>query len=83
MRDPAEAFVWYLKAAAADDAEAHFRLGNLYDQGIGAPADPVKSRDHYARAVDLGHAGAKEHMARLVGRGFAAPDFGNPFKGLR
>jgi hypothetical protein len=33
--------------------------------------------------VDLGHAGAKEQMARLVGRGFAPPDFGNPFKGLR
>jgi TPR repeat protein len=82
-RNPAEAFGWYLKAAAADDAEAHFRLGNLYDQGIGTPADAVKSRDHYARAVDLGHAGAKEQMARLVGRGFAPPDFGNPFKGLR
>ena len=82
-RNPAEALAWYLKAATANNPEAHFRLGNLYDQGTGTPADPVKARDHYARAVDLGHAGAEERMARLLGLGTTAPDFGNPFKGLR
>jgi TPR repeat protein len=83
MRDPAEAFGWYLKAAAADNAEAHFRLGNLYDQGIGAPFDPVKSRDHFARAAELDHPGAADRIARLIGAGGSAPDFNNPFKGLR
>ena len=82
-RNPAEAAQWYEKAAAADDPEALFRLGLMYDEGRGVPADSVRSRDAIARAADLGHPGAQERMNRMLGRTLAAPDFADPFKGLR
>lgn len=82
-RNPAEAAQWYQKSAEADEAEAHFRLGLMYDQGRGVPADSVRSRDHIARAAALGHDGAQEQMGRMLGGSFGAPNFGDPFKGLR
>ena len=80
---PTEAITWYAKAAAADDPEALYRLGNLYDRGMGTAADFGRARDYYTRSATLGHAGATAVLKRMIGAPSIDPVLGDPFKGLR
>ena len=60
-----------LKAAAnAGDAEAQYRLGNLYRIGLGVTKDETRARDLLQRAVTAGNPKAKQLLSRL---GRAAP----------
>ena len=55
----------------------------LFRSGRGVPVDAVRARDHIARAAALGHVQARERMESMLSRGFPAPVFGDPFRGLR
>jgi TPR repeat protein len=49
--DHAGAAYWYARAAAAGDLEATFRLGLLYRDGLGVPAEPATALDLLRRAA--------------------------------
>lgn len=51
---PAEALVWYLKAAQKGFAEAQTALGRLYDAGEGVERDEDKALAWYAKAAAQG-----------------------------
>ncbi len=51
-RDPAQAAIWYRKAAEQDLADAQFNLGNLYLNALGVPKDPVEAVRWFRRAAE-------------------------------
>lgn len=68
MRNYALARYFYEKAAEADIAYSHYRLGYYYENGIAGKKDLKKALDHYyvAAAADLSK--AKEGYKRLSGK---------------
>jgi TPR repeat protein len=64
-RDEAEAARWYKKAAELGDAEAQFKLGNMFYQGDGVPKDNVEARRWYRMAADQGHAESQRALQLL------------------
>lgn len=68
MRNYALARYYYEKAAEADIAYSHYRLGHYYENGIAGKKDLKKALDHYyvAAAADLSK--AKEGYKRLSGK---------------
>jgi len=54
---------------AANDSMAMYELGVLYEQGVEGelPADMALSREWFAKAAQLGHAGAQARAAPASG----------------
>ena len=72
-RDPARALA-LLEASAADGEgkpEAAYRLGQCYEQGEGAPKDPVRALRWFGVAASMDYPPAllKEGLLRLAGTG--------------
>lgn len=63
-----KAFPMYTRLAAAGNAEAEFRLGEMYWYGDGTAVDMAKSRAWLQKAASAGHAGARETLAVLQQR---------------
>lgn len=59
-----QARVWYEKAAAEGNAEARYKLGVIYAEGLGVPQDADKARKFLAQAAAQGH---REAQLRLRG----------------
>ena len=61
----------YTKAAKKDDAEAQFKLGRLYDRGVGTEADPAEALIWYTLAAEQGLDMAQTNLGVLydTGRG--------------
>ncbi|MBZ2208535.1 sel1 repeat family protein [Massilia soli] len=59
-----QALQLYTKLAAAGNAEARFRLGEMYWYGQGVPADSAKGDALFAQAAAAGIADARTAMAR-------------------
>ncbi len=64
----------YTKLANAGNAEAQFRLGEMYWYGDGTAVDMAKSRTWLEKAAGSGHNGAKETLAVLQKREQRAAD---------
>ena len=60
------AMQWYQQAADQGDREAAFKLGALYDQGVGG-GDKSKALDWYKRAAGQGHPEAQRRYQQLMG----------------
>jgi localization factor PodJL len=70
------AFSWFERAAGQGLAPAQYRLGSLYDKGIGVTRDPVAARTWYGKAADAGNARAMHNLAVLIAEGGGAkPDY--------
>ncbi len=54
-KDEFRSVEWYTKAADLGDAEAHFRLWNLYDRGAKDVRDASKARSSLEKAADFGN----------------------------
>ena len=54
-------------------APAQFRLGGLYEKGIGVKKDLAKARDFYAAAADKGNGKAMHNLAVLYAEGINGP----------
>lgn len=67
-RDFGRAFPLYARLADAGNAEAQFRLGEMYWYGDGMAVDMGKSRAWLQKAAAAGHAGAREALALLAQR---------------
>jgi len=69
-----KAFPIFTKLANAGDAEAQFRLGEMYWHGSGTAPDLGKSQAWLQKAASVGHGGAKETLAILKQREERAAD---------
>ena len=69
--DLAAARAWYEKAAQIGHAPAQFALGNMFNDGEGAPFDRTMARHWFRLAAHGGFAEAQMHYARMfqTGRG--------------
>ena len=59
--------------AEAGDADAQFKLGNLYAEGIDVPNDFAKAGKWFRKAGDQGHAEALYFLGVIYANGFSAP----------
>jgi len=69
-----KAFPIYAKLANAGNAEAQFRLGEMYWYGDGTAVDMAKSQTWLQKAAASGHGGAKETLGILQTREKRAAD---------
>ncbi|BBU63598.1 hypothetical protein MSC49_35330 [Methylosinus sp. C49] len=75
-RDPKIAFQWFEKAAEKGLAPAQYRLGSIYEKGMGVERDYAKALSWYKRAADAGNARAMHNLAVLhAGGGDGKPDY--------
>ncbi len=63
--DAAWAAKWYEKSAALGFAPAQYRVGNLYEKGIGVDRDIKKAKTYYQLAAEQGNASAMHNLAVL------------------
>ncbi len=68
-RDPKAALAIWLPFAQRGDAQAQTQVGELYERGIGAVADPSTAANWYRRAAEQGDARAAINLASLYERG--------------
>jgi hypothetical protein len=69
-----KAFPIYTKLANAGNAEAQFRLGEMYWYGDGTAVDMAKSQSWLQKAAGSGHSGARDTLAVLQKREQRAAD---------
>lgn len=55
LKDFKKAYIYYLQAAERDNAEAIYRLGHLYKNGLGVNIDAAQALLYYERAAKQGH----------------------------
>ncbi|MEO7038578.1 MAG: PEGA domain-containing protein [Gemmatimonadaceae bacterium] len=63
-KDPAQAAIWYRKAALTGNRDATFQLASMYEQGRGVPKDPKQALDWYRKAALLGDADSQVKLGR-------------------
>jgi localization factor PodJL len=63
------AVAWYEYAADAGLAPAQYRLGSIYEKGMGVPRDLAKAQDWYRRAAEAGNVKAMHNLAVLYAEG--------------
>lgn len=80
-QDYAKAAYWYGKAAAQGLAPAQYRLGTLYERGLGVAKDLDAALGWYERAAGLGNIRAMHNAAVLsAGSDSRAPDYKRAYK---
>lgn len=80
-KDYAKAAYWYGKSASAGNAPAQYRLGTLYERGMGVAKDLKGALGWYERAASLGNVKAMHNAAVLAaGAGAEKPDYPRAFK---
>jgi TPR repeat protein len=63
----AESLALYRKAASAGNAEAQYRLGEIYAAGRGVPQNNSQAYIWLSLAANAGHAGAKARREQVAG----------------
>jgi localization factor PodJL len=61
-----DALTWLTKAAAQGQAVAQYRLGTMYEQGQGVPANPATAAHWYQLAADQGNRKAMHNLAGVL-----------------
>jgi localization factor PodJL len=70
------AAAWLNRAARNGLAPAQFRLGSMYEKGLGVEKDLAEARRLYVAAADKGHAKAMHNLAVLYAGGVdGKPDY--------
>jgi localization factor PodJL len=60
---------WYEKAAQQGLAVAEYRLGSLYEKGLGVGRDMQRAKDLYQRAAEKGNTRAMHNLGVLAAEG--------------
>ena len=68
-QDLAAAAAWFERAARGGVTMAHFRLGSMYEKGLGLKKDLQEARRLYVAAADKGNAKAMHNLAVLYAEG--------------
>lgn len=71
--DYSGAFAIFSEQAGSGDPDAMFALGLLYGRGRGAPLDDTAAVQWLARAVELGHVGARTSLGYHYDLGLGVP----------
>ena len=66
--DPQRALKLYRQSAELGFPRAYLRVGEIYERGVGVPANAVEAFTQYRRAAEQGEITGYAAMARLVGR---------------
>ena len=74
-QDLKEAAQWYQRAATSGFAMAQFRLGTLYERGVGVTTDSARAQVWYSRAAEQGNVKAMHNLAVLIAAGSGKPDY--------
>ena len=61
------------KSAEAGNASAQYRLGLLYDGGVGVPQDYRQAKEWFEKAAKQGHVVAQADLGTLYLRGAGTP----------
>ena len=61
------------KSAEEGDASAQYRLGLLYDGGVGVPQNYRQAKEWFEKAAKQGHVGAQVNLGTLYLQGEGAP----------
>jgi len=61
------------KSAEEGDASAQYRLGLLYDGGVGVPQNYGQAKEWFEKAAKQGHVGAQADLGTLYLQGAGAP----------
>lgn len=64
-----EAFKWFKKAADKNNAEAEYKLGVMYDKGLGIDQDPILGSAYFNLAAVRGHAEAMNNFGNMYEEG--------------
>jgi len=65
-KDYADAYKYYKKAAASDNAMAYYQLATLYANGNGVNKDEIKALDYYKKSYRLGYLPAVNAVAKML-----------------
>jgi hypothetical protein len=68
-KDPTQAVYWFEQAAIQGNAYAEERLGGLYAQGLGVPANPKLAFDWYFKAANRGVVPAQVKVGKMYQEG--------------
>jgi len=70
-KDPAQAVLWFRKAADTGNRDAIFQLATMYEQGRGVPQDQKQALDWFRKAALLGDGDSQVKLGRayLDGKG--------------
>ncbi|MBE6975145.1 MAG: toll/interleukin-1 receptor domain-containing protein [Ruminococcaceae bacterium] len=71
--DPRQAFYWYMQAAEQGVGRAHFRLGELYEQGQGVSQNLRQAVHHYRLAAMKGDPDGQYCLGRCLEKGLGVP----------
>lgn len=71
--DPQTALKIWQQPAAQGDAVAQFRLGQIYEMGVGAEANYQAAAEWYRKAADQGNRAAALNLAVLLEKGLGVP----------
>jgi uncharacterized protein len=61
------------KSAEAEDASAQYRLGLLYEGGVGVPQNYRQAKEWFEKAAKQGHVGAQADLGALYLQGAETP----------
>ncbi|GGK38781.1 SEL1-like repeat protein [Salinarimonas ramus] len=77
MRDPALAAILFERLAENGLVPAQYRIGQIYDKGVGVARDPAAAEVWYRRAAESGNVTAMHNLAVLLAEGAVggAPDY--------
>jgi TPR repeat protein len=80
--DYAKAIAELKPLAEADNAEAQYWMGRIYDGGLGVPADPKQALVWFGLAAQAGHADAQRIVGAYheEGKGGAEKDYAKAFQ---
>jgi len=68
-RDTWQAYKFIRKAALAGACHAQATLGDMYEKGVGVPANYLEAEQWFQAAVAQGHSGAPLYLAKLYRKG--------------
>lgn len=64
-----KAAVWYRKAAELGDAQAQYRLAEMYEEGLGLKVDFAQAALWYRKAAEQGEPSAQYNLAHVYANG--------------
>ncbi|GGD19800.1 hypothetical protein GTQ45_03255 [Pyruvatibacter mobilis] len=72
-QDDDQAAYWITRAAEQGLAPAQYRLGTMFEKGVGVPENPTKARSWYERAAGQGNVKAMHNLAVMLAEGAGGP----------